>query len=185
MALWSHRKQSFIALFLLFHEFLLPTNIALVKLQAKLKPTNPPPPTHCHNKMITSEVITGLNCPSCWHYRCNGNRSVCKQGADSLCPTWYVNRLGQWPKRLLLHLTFRVNCSRLLFVTTVAYHWLCPALFIWHECLLKLGGVKDVVWNLQLYSKLLATTVIKVHRFTTTVKAANTDSENSNLSINN
>lgn len=118
--------------------------------------------------MITSKVITGLNCPSCWQYRCNGNRSVCKQEADSLCPTWYANRLCLRPKRLLLHLTFTVNCFRALFVTTVAYHWPCPALFIWHECLLKLGDVKDVVWHLLLFWKHIPTTLIKVHRFTTT-----------------
>ncbi len=68
--------------------------------------------------MITRAVISGLSCPSCWQYHCNGNRSVCKQGADSLCPTWYVNRLGPRPKRLLLHLTFTENCSSVLFGTT-------------------------------------------------------------------
>lgn len=103
--------------------------------------------------MITSKVITGLNCPSCWQYCCNANRSVCKQEADSLCPTWYANRLCLRPKQLLLHLTFTVNCCRVLFVTTTAYHWLCPALFIWHECLLNLGDVKDVVWHLHLFWK--------------------------------
>lgn len=155
---------SFIAVILLVYEFLWPSNIALLKLQTKLTFFSPT----LSNNMITSRVITGLNCLSCWQYCCNGNRSVCKQGADSLCPTWYANCLGLWPKRLLLHLTFTVNCSRALFVTTVAYHWLCPPLFIWHECLLKLGDVKDVVWHMQLYWKPVPTASIKVHRFTQT-----------------